>query len=142
MYYLDTNTCIYFLNGKYLSVRDRILATAPGRIAIPSVVKAQLLFGAAKSTRKDENLYKVEAFLSPFEIVPFENSMTYVYADLRFELERKGQPIGPNDLFIASIALARDGVLVTNNSLGFGKISGLKLENWVEARTDSPGGQS
>ena len=133
MYYLDTNTCIYFLNGKYRSVRDRILATAPGRIAIPSVVKAELLHSVAKSARQDENLKNVETFLSPFEIVPFENSMTYVYADLRFKLERRGQPIGPNDLFIASIVLARNGVLVTNNTLEFGKISGLKLENWVEA---------
>lgn len=131
MYYLDTNTCIYFLNGKYRSVRDRILATAPGRIAIPSVVKAELLFGATKSARKDENLNIVETFLSPFEIVPFENSMTYVYAHLRFEMERMGKPIGPNDLFIASIVLARDGVLVTHNSLEFGKILGLKLESWV-----------
>lgn len=133
MYYLDTNTCIYFLNGKYRSVRDRILSTAPGRIAIPSVVKAELLFGAAKSARKDENVHKVEAFLSPFEIVHFENSMTYVYADLRVEMELRGQPVGPNDLFIASIVLVRDGVLVTNNTMEFGKISGLKLENWVEA---------
>ena len=132
MYYLDTNTCIYFLKGKYRSVRDRLLSTAPGRVAIPSIVKAELLLGAVKSVRKDENFEKVEAFLSPFEIVPFENSMTYVYADLRFELERRGQQIGPNDLFIASIVLARNGVLVTNNSLEFGKISGLKLENWVE----------
>jgi len=133
MYYLDTNTCIYFLNGKYRSVRDKILSIPPGRILIPSIVKAELLLGAAKSARRDENLQNLEAFLSAFEIVPFENSMTYVYADLRFKMESRGQPVGPNDLFIASIVLARDGVLVTNNTQEFGKISGLKLENWVEA---------
>ena len=63
MYYLDTNTCIYFLNGKYESIKKKILSTPPNEIAIPSIVKAELLLGAYKSKKRNANLEKVEKFL-------------------------------------------------------------------------------
>jgi tRNA(fMet)-specific endonuclease VapC len=130
MYYLDTNTCIYYLNGKSESIKNKILSTAPGQIYIPSIVKAELLFGAAKSKKRKDNLEKVEQFLQPFEIKAFDDLMTYTYADMRFDLEKKGSIIGPNDLFIASIVKFNDGILVTNNTKEFLRINGLQLENW------------
>ena len=63
MYFLDTNTCIYFLNGKYESIKTKLIATPPNEIVIPSVVKAELLFGAYKSKRPKETIEKVEKFL-------------------------------------------------------------------------------
>lgn len=132
MFYLDTNTCIYFLNGTYDSIKEKILETSPSEIAIPSVVKAELLFGAYKSKRKKENIEKIEQFLEPFEIVPFDEVMTYVYADIRYNMEAKGTLIGPNDLFIAAIVKFHEGILITNNEKEFKMIEGLKVENWVE----------
>ncbi len=132
MFYLDTNTCIYFLNGTYASIKKKILETSPSEIAIPSVVKAELLFGAYKSKRKKENIEKIEQFLEPFEIVPFDEVMTYVYADIRYNMEMKGTLIGPNDLFIAAIVKFHEGILITNNEKEFKRIEGLKVENWVE----------
>ena len=38
--------------------------------------------------------------------------------------------IGPNDLLIASIALANGLTLVTHNTREFSRIPGLKLEDW------------
>jgi tRNA(fMet)-specific endonuclease VapC len=77
------------------------------------VVKAELLFGAYKSKRKKENIEKIEQFLEPFEIVPFDEVMTYVYADIRYNMEMKGTLIGPNDLFIAAIVKFHEGILIT-----------------------------
>ena len=131
MYYLDTNTCIYFLNGVYENIKKRILSTAPSEISIPSIVKAELLLGAYKSKSRESTMEKLERFLQPFEIVPFEDQMTYHYADIRSEIESIGKTIGPNDILIAAIVRFHDGILVTNNMDEFKRIAGLKVENWV-----------
>jgi tRNA(fMet)-specific endonuclease VapC len=52
---------------------------------------------------------------------------------IRSGLENLGTPIGPNDLLIASIAVANNLVLVTNNSKEFGRIPTLQLEDWENA---------
>ena len=82
MYFLDSNTCIYFLNGRFESVRDQILKTSPKNIKIASIVQAELLLGAYKSQHKQQTLQKVENFLSAFEIVPFSEQSSYHYADI------------------------------------------------------------
>lgn len=131
MYFLDTNTCIYYLKGKHESIKKKILSTAPNDIAIPSVVKAELLLGAYKSRNREDNLEKLEKFLQPFEIFPFFDLVTYVYADIRSVLEKNGQLVGPNDLIIASIVKFHEGILVTNNADEFKRIKGLNIENWI-----------
>ena len=132
MYFLDTNTCIYFLNGKYDFIRNKILATPPNEIQIPIIVKAELLLGAYKSKKRKENIEKVERFLEPFEIIPFIDLITYTYAEIRNDIEKKGEVIGPNDMLIASIVKFHEGILVTNNVREFKRIEGLKVENWVK----------
>ncbi len=131
MYFLDTNTCIYFLNGKYESIKNRILSTPPKGISIPVIVKAELLLGAYKSLRKKENIQKVEQFLGPFAVAPFFDPISYVYADIRNETEKTGHIVGPNDLLIAAIVKFHNGILVTNNVKEFKRIKGLQVENWV-----------
>ena len=131
MYFLDTNTCIYFLNGRYESIKSKILATSPNEIVIPSVVKAELLFGAYKSKKTQETLEKVEKFLEPFKIAPLDDMATHVYAELRNQMEQSGELVGPNDLMIASIVKFHEGILVTNNEKEFKRIKGLKIEDWA-----------
>jgi tRNA(fMet)-specific endonuclease VapC len=132
MYFLDTNTCIYFLNGKYIFIKEKILSLPPNEIKIPSIVKAELLLGAYKSNRKKETIEKVDKFLEPFEVIPFMDLMTYTYAEIRNDVEKKGEVIGPNDMLIASIVKFHDGILVTNNVKEFQRIKGLKLDNWAK----------
>lgn len=132
MYYLDTNTCIYFLNGKFEYIKTRMLATPPNEIAIPSLVKAELLLGAYKSRNRKANIEKVEKFLDPFEIASFDDLMTYVYADIRFKTEKRGDVVGPNDVVIATIVKFHEGILVTHNVNEFSRIEGLKIEDWAK----------
>ena len=128
MYYLDTNICIYFINGKYQSLKNKILSIPPSKIRLPSIVKAELLLGAYKSSKKKENLKRLEVFFKEFEVEPFSDQTAYTYADIRSKLEKSGTLIGPNDLLIAD----NNGTLVTNNTKEFKRIKTLKLENWVE----------
>ena len=131
-YFLDTNMCIYFLKGTYPVLLPKILSLHPSEIIIPAVVKAELIYGAEKSLKRDENIRKITAFLLPFEIAPFGDSATFHYGKIRTSLEKSGMLIGPNDLFIAATVLAENGILVTNNIKEFSRIPGLRLENWIE----------
>lgn len=131
MWFLDTNTCIYFLNGTHPSVRDRLLSTAPVDIAISAIVKAELLVGARKSTKSAETLSLVTRFLEPFEIVPFDSDASGTYGVIRADLEKRGTIIGPNDLLIAATVLHHNGTLVTHNIREFSRVPGLNIENWV-----------
>jgi tRNA(fMet)-specific endonuclease VapC len=73
----------------------------------------------------------LEKFLEPLTIVDFDVTAAKFYAIIRAELESKGSVIGSNDLLIAAHALSLGLTLVTNNTKEFGRVSGLKLENWV-----------
>lgn len=132
MYFVDSNTCIYFMNGKFPSVREKFLSLSPKEIKISAVVKAELLLGAFKSQTRDQTTNKVEKFLKPFDIVDFTDKMSYDYAEIRKDLELSGKPIGANDLLIASTALHEKATLVTHNVDEFSRVKGLKIEDWVE----------
>ena len=129
MYFLDTNTCIDFLKNLSENVRNRFLSIPLNEIKIPVVVKAKLLLGAYKSN-KTETLERTIQFLELFEVIPFTDEMSYTYAEIRKELEAKGNRIGANDLFIAATALNKKAILVTHNTREFIRIDGLQLEDW------------
>ena len=131
IYFLDTNICINYLKGTYPKIRENLFRKKPEQVKIPVLTKAELLYGAEKSTKKADNLVRINRFLLPFEIISLDDSATDIYAKVRFELEKKGKIIGPNDLLIASIVLSRGGVLVTNNTKEFGRIEKLKVEDWT-----------
>jgi len=129
-YLLDTNTCIYFLNERSESLVRRIKSTHPREIVVCSIVKAELHYGALKSARPMENLRKQKEFLQQFGSLPFDDNAANEYGRIRSGLEKIGMPIGPNDLFIAAIAIVNDVILVTDNIKEFERIQGLQLENW------------
>ncbi len=131
MYFLDTNICIYFLKGIYPSINKKLAGLLPAQIKIPVIVMAELLYGAEKSARRKENLEVISKFLTPFEIIPFEEQAAEIYSRIRVSSEAKGISIGPNDLIIASIVLANEGILITNNVKEFRRIKNLQMENWT-----------
>ena len=73
MYCLDTNTCIYFLNGTYKSILAEFKLHKPEDIKIPALVKAELLLGVEKSQRKEINKVSYKKFLVPFEVISFDD---------------------------------------------------------------------
>jgi tRNA(fMet)-specific endonuclease VapC len=109
-----------------------IMSHSPTDIKISSMVKAELLYGAEKSQKKEENLEKAERFLLPFEIIPFDDKAAVIYSVMRANMERTGFVIGPNDLVIAATILAHSGILVTNNENEFRRVPGLTVVNWLK----------
>lgn len=130
--FLDTNICVYYLTGKYDIITENIKKSDPIHVKIPSIVKAELYLGAFKSKKKNDNLLQINKFLSYFEIVPFGEIESEIYAEIRAQLEKEGNIIGPNDLIIASVVMANNGILITNNEKEFKRVKNLRIENWLK----------
>jgi tRNA(fMet)-specific endonuclease VapC len=129
-YTLDTNLCIRYLKGVSIKVVERLNSHAPSEITVCSVVRAELLYGAIRSENQDKAYERRQTFLQPYSTVVFDDTAAEQYARIRYDLEKRGQIIGPNDLMIAAIALANELTLITHNTREFGRISGLQLEDW------------
>ena len=129
-YLLDTNICIYIINAKPPQVLDRFREENLGVIALSSVSAAELAYGVIKSG-SERNQRALEMFLSPLEILPFEEKAIWEYGRVRSGLEKLGQPIGALDTMIAAHALSIDAILVTNNTREFSRVHRLRLENWT-----------
>ena len=130
MILLDTDTCIYIINARPPDVLARFRRYRLGDLGISSVTAAELAYGVAKGGSA-RNRSALEMFLAPLDVMPFDDRAFWIYGDLRATLEQRGQPIGAMDTLIAAHALALDAILVTNNTREFGRVNGLRLENWV-----------
>ena len=131
-YLLDTNICIYIIKKKPIDVFEKFKNFTVGDIGISSITLAELQYGIEKSSNAEKNREALEKFLTPIEIIDYGYDATIEYGKIRVELEKKGIPIGPLDMLIASHAKSLDVVLVTNNVREFERISDLKTENWTQ----------
>ena len=130
MYLLDTNVCIGLMNGTLPHTAAALAEQVPSELRLCAIVKAELLYGARKSADPAGNLRRLEEFFAAFASLPFDDDSAICYGGIREALERSGTPIGPNDLMIAAIAMANDAVLVTHNVSEFGRVVGLKVDDW------------
>lgn len=127
---LDANIVIYVIKRCPIDVLD-IFNLHTGQMCISSITLAELLHGLAKSTKIEHNLRQVENFVSRFEVLEYGSKAASHYEDIRIDLERKGKPIGVNDLHIAGHTRSESLTLVTNNLREFERVEALCLENWV-----------
>ena len=127
---LDTNSCIYALK-QHPIVLENLLSQRRDDVAVSVITEGELRTGAAKSAAAAKTLRLVENFLRPLTIVEFDSADAAAYAGVRAKLERAGTPIGPLDTLIAAQAVGRKLVLVSNNEREFGRVAGLRVENWT-----------
>jgi len=127
---LDTNIVSDLLRRPQGRVAEYIARAGERGVCTSIVVAAELRYGAARlgSARLTRQL---EAILGALEILPLEEPVDRHYAKVRRQLEKRGMPIGPNDLLIAAHALAEDCTLVTANEREFARVPGLKVTNWL-----------
>ncbi len=128
---LDTDICIYTIKKKPRNVLKHFERCQPGSVVMSVITFAELINGAKKSQYVEDNVRRLNALSELIEVLPFEKSAAIAYGDVRSDLEKRGLIIGSNDMFIAAHALSLDLTLVTNNQKEFGRVKGLKIENWV-----------
>lgn len=124
-YLLDTNVVVRFLTGRNSAVVARCEAEA-NNLSLCAPVKAELLAGAHKSARVEENLRVFDEFFTTLPSLDFDDNAAEHYSQIRSQLQKSGTPIGPMDLLIASIARANALISVTHNS-GVGPRRGFKF---------------
>jgi tRNA(fMet)-specific endonuclease VapC len=129
---LDTNICIYIIKRKPIKVFEKFQMLQLSDVGVSAITVAELEYGAFKSQRQEQNRAALNQFLMPLEVLPFDQSATQTYGQIRAELERQGIVVGAMDLLIASQAICQNLVLVTNNVRELSRIPGLILENWTE----------
>ncbi len=130
-YMLDTNICIYIQRQAPPSVLARFQTLSPGQTVISVVTWGELLYGAAKSQKTRQVRKVLDAFTSLVPVLPMPPECGVHYGNARAELEKRGQSIGNNDLWIAAHALASGLTLITNNIREFTRIPALTVENWA-----------
>lgn len=129
-YMLDTNIAIYVIKLKPREVL-KIFNQHAGQMCASTITEAELRHGAEKSRQKERNLRQVEDFLARLDILSYGEKAATHYGDIRVNLERKGTPIGVNDLHIAAHARSEGLILVTNNLREFERVEGLRTRNWL-----------
>ena len=127
---LDTNIVIYTVKNKPQPVRETFKRHR-GQMCISTVTLGELIYGAERSAQSGRNLADIEGLAARLEVSPFDAKAAAHFGQLRAELYRSGNPIGPYDTMIAGHARSLGLILVTNNTNEFDRVPGLRIENWV-----------
>jgi tRNA(fMet)-specific endonuclease VapC len=130
-YLLDTNVVSIALKGKSPAAVARLRAQPRAKVAISIITEMELRFGVAKHPMPERIRPVIEEFLDTVATAALPDDIATVYGALRADLEKRGSPIGPLDTIIAAHAIAAGLVLVTNNRRKFGRVRGLRCEDWT-----------
>ncbi|MBV9290274.1 MAG: PIN domain-containing protein [Hyphomicrobiales bacterium] len=136
MVFLDTNVVVDLLRARRPLVRERYakMRNLGARLALSTIALFELRYGAANSDRAEQNRRALDALLGEsFEIVAFDADDAAEAGAIRAELQRSGKPIGPFDTLIAAQARRRGATLITNDAREFGRVQGLRVEDWASA---------
>jgi tRNA(fMet)-specific endonuclease VapC len=136
-YMLDTDTCSYVMKRSNAAVLRRLQAVPVADVCMSVVTKSELLYGVEVSPRRPQDAAALAAFLPYVEVLDLPDDAASHYAEIRAGLKRRGAPIGANDLFIAAHARSLGLTLVTNNTAEFGRVKGLRVENWARPHRSS-----
>jgi tRNA(fMet)-specific endonuclease VapC len=99
-YVLDTNIVTLLLRGDE-RVLSHLADVEPSDVGIPLLVHAELLFGAEKSARKEQNRARIKRMTETFPMLPLGLAVVRRYAAERAQLERSGRKKSDFDLMIA-----------------------------------------
>jgi tRNA(fMet)-specific endonuclease VapC len=138
IYLLDTNILIYLIKKQPPAIAERIDALSEDdSLCMSFITWAELLKGAERSTRKADVLNRLESLARQVPVrYPAGPRICRHYAEQAVRLKDAGTPIGASDLWIACHALAEDATVVTHNVREFGRVSGLRVEDWSEPPSD------
>jgi len=131
---LDTNIVIYVIKRRPAELIN-VFNKHADQMCISSITLAELIHGAEKSSLPEKNMKIVEDFISRLEVLSYDSEAAMHYGDIRADLEKKGIPVGVNDLHIAGHARSRGLIIVTNNTKEFTRVEGLRITDWTVGNT-------
>lgn len=131
MFLLDTNICIYAINGRHPMLSEKLLSIHPSEIFISSITVGEMEYGAAKSHWGERTKQIMHAFLANYDILPFTDQDAALFGAFRAQLESAGITAGVLDVMIAAQGVSNNLTVVTHNTREFIRIPGIKLDDWV-----------
>lgn len=120
---LDTSAIIDLFRGEAAAGR---LLTSAEEVFVSVVAVGELLAGAERSERRDQNVAQVESFASSINVLGCDVETAHHYAAVKHGLRRRGRPLPENDVWIASVAKQHQLTLVTRDA-HFREIDGLSV---------------
>ena len=129
-YLIDTNICIYYINGKY-DLKKNFEKVDIENIFISEITLAELMFGVENSDKKEKNQIALDNFLKGVKVVPIFHSLE-LYAKEKSRLRKEGTSIDDFDLLIGVTSVTHNLTMVTKNTDHFTRVKGIALEDWTE----------
>lgn len=130
-YLIDTDIFIHYRQKRSAQLVARFERLKPNEAAISVVVYGELLYGVEKSVSAARARKLLEEMVSLTPVLPMTQDAAHQYGVLRARLEKGGDIIGNNDLWIAAHALSEGLILVSANEREFRRVPGLRVENWA-----------
>jgi tRNA(fMet)-specific endonuclease VapC len=130
-YLLDTNAVIHIRQRHPPAVVSRLEQIGREEVALSAVTYGELIYGAEKSRRREWNLGVIAQLVTLLPVLPLPKEAGDAYGALRTTLERRGEVIGNDDLWIAAHAIVASLILVTNNERELRRVPGPLVENWT-----------
>lgn len=131
LYMLDTNIISSLVRDPFGPVRRHMEQVGADNLCTSVIAAAELHYGHSKAG-SPQLRNRVEKALLLIKVLPFPERAASRYGAIRASLERRGTPIGSNDLWIAAHALAESSILVTDNLREFARVEGLECQNWLK----------
>ena len=130
-YMFDTDICSYLMKGKSAALITRMQSVPVSAVCVSAITKSELLFGIAISPHPQKDQAAFEFLMNHIQALDYPVGAADGYGEIRAVLKLRGALIGPNDLLIAAHARFLGLTLITNNLREFGRVPGLKAENWA-----------
>ena len=130
-YLLDTDICIYYINGFQPNVRENIHQHSASDIVVSAITKCEMYAGSSGSRNPARSRAEQDFFLRQFTSLPFDDRAADKYGEVFAELKRSGNLISELDLQIAAIALVHNLTLVTHNTRHFSRVANLTIDDWT-----------
>jgi tRNA(fMet)-specific endonuclease VapC len=130
-YLLDTNIASFIIKGSRPKVLERLANQRRAQVGVSVITEMELRFGLERLDDAARVEALVNEFLDAVPVLELPPDISRSYARVRTALERQGKPIGALDTIIAAHSVALGAVLVTTNVREFGRVRGLRLEDWT-----------
>ncbi|MBQ0932840.1 type II toxin-antitoxin system VapC family toxin [Ideonella alba] len=130
---LDTDTCIFLMRGESAVLADKVQSVPLQQQLMSAVTFAELSYGvqASAAAKRKQNQQVLDSLALHLAVLDWPQEAAPHYAEIRADLKRRGAQLGAADLMIAAHARALGATVVTNNVKDFGRVKGLRVENWT-----------
>jgi tRNA(fMet)-specific endonuclease VapC len=131
-YLLDSDTISFIARGEHPALLAKFMSSQPDDLAMSVISRGEAEYGLLRGATKRETELRMRALLARLRCLPLSDNVAVEYGEIRATLRRTGNPIGPNDMWIAAHARSLDLTVVTHNTREFGRIARLKVEDWLD----------